>query len=918
MVGGGPLIGRESELARLRGMLVGRPVVTVTGPGGCGKTRLALELAERFTRDEVPDGARAWVPVMLAGLASAEQLPDALVRALGARERFAGSQREVLLERARSFSSLLLVLDNCEHVLAAVAKLVSELVEAVPGLRVIATSRTPLGIADEQLFVLGPLRVPQPEGGVADVVRSEAGRLFVERAAHASRAFELTAETAPAVSEICGRLDGLPLAICLAAARVRELHVSQIAGELARRGALAAPDGEDSLSAHRSLRASLEWSAELLSEPERKLLWRLSVFSGGFTVASAHAVGDPEASEEQVQGLLASLYANGLIVPMRFRGHARWTLLQTVSEYAAERLAQDGNEDERARERHLAWCQGFAAQANTLLAGTDGHAPIENETANLRSALAHALERDSATALSIASSLMRHWILAEHFQEARVAAMAVLGITGETNDPAQRALLHCGGALAQMLGEQYERALEGTRAGLALLREEQELGAQAECLRLSSMVLIQTGADLDGGLCNAERAVELARGVGDSLGLAFALVNLTTAAALCDRFDAVHACYAELLSIRPACEHVRLRSWAENAAAWAQLSAGSPQRALEHADRAIALEGEALSMTYFQLVGFRIQALARIGEPERALREATEAMRRAKESGASHAVPAIEVALMVVHLMRGDLDGAQRSAGSLLRMPHVHTVALARETLALVALARGNAVAADAQADELEKISEHSGSARHLAAAQRVRGAAAVRSGELSTGRELLHAALGGCDELGLEREAVETLEELAFAAMQAGEMARGARLAGACTAARASLQCAPTPASRSRLKHARAQIAGEAGDGAPESNGGRAGGDPLASWVQGEMLTLAEAIAYARRGRGPRDRPRAGWESLTPVEMQVAELAAEGLSNPQIAARLFIARGTVKMHLSSIYRKLKVGNRTELARIAQ
>jgi DNA-binding CsgD family transcriptional regulator len=237
-------------------------------------------------------------------------------------------------------------------------------------------------------------------------------------------------------------------------------------------------------------------------------------------------------------------------------------------------------------------------------------------------------------------------------------------------------------------------------------------------------------------------------------------------------------------------------------------------------------------------------------------------------------------------------------------MPHLHTLALAHEALARAALGQGDLAQAEAESRELDAIAERSGSERQAAIAKRLRGAAAVRAGDVEGGRSLLHDALATCAELSFDREAAETLEELALAEAHGGELERAARLAGAAAAAWARLECAPSPLTKDEL---RAFAAGLDGNEARWR----------AAWEQGEALTLEEAIAYARRGRGPRDRPPAGWESLTPVELQVAQLAAEGMSNPQIAERLFVSRSTVKLHLSNVYRKLGVGNRVELARLS-
>jgi predicted ATPase/DNA-binding CsgD family transcriptional regulator len=894
----GPLIGRESELAELERLLGCTRLVTVTGAGGCGKTRLALELADRVAL--TPDAPERTIAV-LASIASEDQLVDALLRALTARERFGSSARRVLLDYVAS-RRLLLVLDNCEHLLGALGALIGELLDAAPDVQLLATSREPLAIDFERVLRLGPLSLPAADGGVGGVVCSDAGRLFVERAARSNPGFALTPSSARAVAQICRELDGLPLAIRLAAGRVGSLSVKEIADGLSPGGRLCVAVGEDELSQHGSLRASLDWSYRLLDGRGRMLVRRLSVFSGGFTVSAARAVAAPERSETSVRDNLVALAAQGLIAPVPACGEERWTFLQTIGEYATEQLTRAG-EREQIADRHLACFLAYAAHANSFLLDGDGHERIDQETPNLRRALDRAIEHDPRGALRIAASLMRHWILAEHFQEARSVSAAVLAGAGGEGDAGPRAVVSCGAGLVGMLSEDYTGAIESTRAGLELLGDVEDAGERSTCLMFSSMVLIQTGLDLGEGLRNAERAVELQRSTEDPLGLAFALVNLAVAAMLCERFDLLATAYDEFMTVPRAREHARLRTWAEQAAAWAQVSCGSPERALEHADLGIALEGESPSMTHFQVLGFRIHALARLGRTDQALQEGADAMRRAQESGAMQAIPAIELAQAVAELMHGDTDAAEIRARRLLEMPHLHTLALAREVLARIALTRGDASEAETHARELEAIAERSGSPRHRALAEYIGGRAAIEAQETDRGRNLLHIALESYGELELEREAADVLDELALITAQVGEGPRAVRLAAAATAARARLGCAPWPGASDRLDAARAKLSVRNRDGSWQ-----------AAWAQGLTLPLADAIAYARRGRGPRDRPQAGWASLTPAELDVARLAASGISNPEIAVRLFIARGTVKMHLSGVYRKLGVANRTELA----
>lgn len=895
MPANGPLIGRDRELAQLEQEMAGGGLLTLIGAGGCGKTRVALELAERARATGGPE----YVVVELADAAGARQLLQALLASLGVRER-PGSTPVQLLRDFLAPRRMLIVLDSCERVAKAAGELVEELLNAAPGLRVIATTREPLGITGERMFQLGALSLPDSAGAIGSVVRSDAGRLFVERAAACDPAFVLSAASAQAVTSICRELDGLPLGIILAAARLKELSVTDVAEGLARAGRLSGEADEGAPSRHRSLHASLDWSYELLAEREQALLRGLAVFSGGFTAAAAHAVLGAGDSEADTRALLGALAAKCLLVPIAAPGEERWTLLGTVAEYAAEQLAAEG-EPERVADAHLAWFRGYAARTEGLLLEPSAQAAIDAEAANLWLALERALAGDIAIALEIAASLMCHWLLAEHYEEAFAASSAALSASGPELQTPARAVVECGAGLLGMLRGEYAQALANTGSGLANARVREDPRAEALCLLTSSMVLIPSGVDLAGGLRNADRAQRLQRDRENHVGLAYALANAAMARAICDRFDAARASYQEFLEVPKASEHPRLRTWAEAAAAWAEVMSGSPERALAHADRALALEAGAASMTRFQCASFRVHALARSGRSEQAHEEGERLMREAHESHAPHAVPAIELALLIADFMRGDFDAAQGRALGLLEVPQLHTLALVRELLARIALVQGDAREAEAQARELQGLAERSESSRQRAIAQFIAGSAASLAGERERARELLHAALVAESELGLERDGADALEELALLAISGGEVERAARLAAAAEATRTRLECTAPGWAGERLRAARERLVAD-------------GEIWEAAWRDGAALELTEAVAYARRGRGRRDRPPAGWASLTPVESEVAQLVTSGMSNPQIAARLFISRSTVKMHLSSVFAKLSVANRTELA----
>jgi len=896
MASGGPLIGREVELIELERVLDSRTVVTVTGAGGCGKSRVALELVRRLRSRAVP--SPIWV-VELGRARTAEDAVAALLREVGARERSGRTPVELLLESVGGDSGML-VLDNCEHLASEVGRLVEELREGTGELRLLLTSRMPLGLDGELVFQLSPLGLPDAGGDVAAVVRSDAGRLFVERAASRDPAFALTPITAPAVVRICRELDGLPLAVVLAAARVDTVSVGEIADGLSRQGRLRGPSARQALPRHRSVEASLDWSYGLLGEVEQTVLRRLSVFAGGWSTEAACAVVLPGASESFVHGVLEGLESRGLI--MGAGGPERWTLLQTIYEYAAERLAVEADRDEVV-ERHMRWFAAYAAEADGRLLEPDGHRLLEQESANASLALDRATERDPGCALRIVASLMRHWMLTEHFEAARSASAAALAAPGRKVDLGTRAVVLCGAGLVGLLSEDYAGAVADTQAGMELLDEAVDPDTEARCRLMSSLVLTQVGPDLAAGVRSAERAVELLRSSSDALGLAWALVVLAMAGAISDRFDGARTAYEEFRTIPGASEHVRLRIWAEHAAAWTEALVGSPERALAHADLALALEGDSPTMTYFQIVCQRLHALARMGRWHQALEQGMKGMEWAQESGALMAIPAIELALLIAELMSGEYDAVQARGRRLLDVPQSHTLACTREVLAQAALARGDTHEAERQSEELEALATRVGSDRLHALADYLAGTAAALDGRIEQARDKLQAALATYAELGLERGAAEVLDELALLAAAADDGRRAARLSASAAATRATLGCAPLPSIAGRVEAARAKLV--------ERDGAAAWEVP---WAEGEALPLTDVIAYARRSRGSRNRPGAGWESLTPAERQVVDLAAGGMSNPHIAGQLFMSRSTVKMHLSSVYLKLGIANRTELA----
>ena len=398
-------VGRAGPVREVAGLLAEHRLVTVTGPGGVGKTRLAGQVA-RAVAGRFADGA--WL-AELAPVGDPAQVPGVVAAALGVREQ-PGVPVAEAVARVLARQQLLLVLDNCEHVIGAAAELCAGLLAACDDVRVLATSREPLAVAGEARYRLGPLTLPG-DGDPGEAGGSEAVALFADRARQADAQFALTGETGPVVARLVARLDGMPLAIELAAARVEALGVGQLADRLDDRFALLTGGDRLAPGRHRSLAATVEWSYRLLGEEERRVFRAVSVFPGPFTLEAAEAVAGPGAGE-----MVLRLVECSLVVPPREGPDGRWryAMLQTLRDYGAGLLAGSGEQD--AAEVALArWAAGVAGQAAAGLQTVEGEAAaarwLDAEDATTRQVLAWAMEHDADLALRLVAGLGWWWYL---------------------------------------------------------------------------------------------------------------------------------------------------------------------------------------------------------------------------------------------------------------------------------------------------------------------------------------------------------------------------------------------------------------------------------------------------------------------------------------------------------------------------
>jgi predicted ATPase/class 3 adenylate cyclase len=518
-----PFLGREREVTEAATLLRSSDarLVTLTGPGGTGKTRLALQVAAELL-DAFPDGV-FFVP--LAAVRDPELVPSAIASALGLRDQPGQTPAQAVRE-ALAGKRLLLVLDNVEQV-AGSAPFVGELLAAAPALEVLATSRLPLRLRAEREYPVTPLALPPANVTAPEqLLQYEAVRLFVERAQAVRAGFILTPETAAAVAEITRRLDGLPLAIELAAARVRLLPPAALLARLEKRLPLLTGGPRDAPARQQTLRDAIAWSYDLLTADEQALFRRLSIFAGGFSLEAAEAVANPGAELDVLDGL-DRLSEHSLLRPVAgAEGEPRFVMLETIREYGLERLEESG-EAETTRLAHTEFFLALVEEAEPKLTSPEQLVWLERleaEHDNLRAALGWALARDAQIALRLAGGLAWFWYFRGYLREGRAWLDRTLAASGDPG-PRHAGAFAAAGRLARHLGDY--------RGAIALLERSLELARSFQDRRVEALALHELGALA--GLAEGDAAREVAlteaslalwRELGDSWGTARTLNNL--------------------------------------------------------------------------------------------------------------------------------------------------------------------------------------------------------------------------------------------------------------------------------------------------------------------------------------------------------------------------------------------------------
>ena len=899
------LVGRDRECAEVRSLLADARLLTLVGAAGCGKTRLATELSRELSADSV-DGA-AWVE--LAAVREPEGVATALATALGVRDQPAQQLVGAIVGQVAE-RDLLVVLDNCEHLVGACASLTARLLRACPRLRVLATTREPLAVDGEVVYPLEPLPTPAPGARTAvEVGAADAARLFELRARQVEPRFRLDDGNAEAVAEICRRLDGIPLAIELAAARVRVLAPAEIAEGLSDRFGLLVGGRRDAPTRQRTLEASIAWSYELLDVDQQLALARLSVFVGGFDLQAARAVAAADGADDaQLLEVVTSLAERSLLQVTVGGARARYRLLETIRAFALDRMPEL-EDPSRARDRHLAHFVGLAQRAGAGLLGREAEAwtaRLAEDVTDLHAAMQWAVDSGRPLAvLDIAQPTQRFWLDRGRYPELERRLRAAVESPGATDGDRAKALTT---ATLLVASGHAPQAHAFADQAVALAR------TTGDDVSLSLSLAVRAYAGLTCGLASEEQvasdvdeAVELTERIDDAADQAYVLVFVGIATCYGRSLDTGVRLVQRLATI---CEDASVRFHLPAAHATLGLwlpFVGELDRGREHArsgvewGRRIDRAGwEAVSMAGLALAdllsGWIDPARERLAEAESLLR-ARHLTPSAFESPVSRWSAVAACHSGATDRARQVVEDARRSAVARgARMDE------AWETWLLGLLAMADGRRADA--------AEHLVRCRRLSSSPRypfILGRALLGLSRLEPDPErawdLAHEGLDVLVAFGDRVGGCEALEAVAGLAVARERAALALRLLAAASGFREASGAGRLPLEDAGVAQATAGAWTELGDE-----------DAEACWADGAGLSLEDAVAYARRGRGARDRPVTGWASLTPTERELVRLVADGHTNARIGERLFISPNTVKKHLSAVYAKMGVAGRAELA----
>ncbi|WP_231983687.1 LuxR C-terminal-related transcriptional regulator [Mycobacterium sp. E2733] len=886
-------IGRRSEMKGIREALPDNRLVTLTGAGGAGKTRLAVQVAAGLCTEagEFADGV--WY-IDLAPITDPDVVPVTVARALGLPDQPGQAAVDVVRRFIRD-RRMLMLLDNCEHLLDASAGLITALLSGCPGLTLLATSREPIGVPGEVSW-----RVPSLS--LAD----EAVELFADRARRTKPEFRVTADNADAVTEICRRLDGLPLAIELAAARVRALSPTEILDSLHDQFRLLTGGARTAVRRQQTLRASVDWSHALLSEPEQVLFRRLAAFFGGFDLHAAQALAGEAGEMERYQVLdqLTLLVDKSLVVADDSPHGTRYRLLETVRQYAQERL-HESREGHEVRTRHR---DHYTALAALLDAPTDAEHErridwAESEIDNLRTAFAWSRENsDVESALTLASSLQPLWLTRGRIQEGLNWLGTALADGSPDNGEVSAAFVRASANKAQLLSQLATAdVLDEAVRILAMVREFGDPSLVMQTLTACGLIAAN---DTDTARQYYAEAAGIASDLGDLRTLAQIRAHETISGLIGNEpLAAVQAAAEEGLRIADRVGDGFVSRQCQLALGWLELFGVDPRGGTVRL-AAVAEDSAAAHDAMYAMYAsvLRAYALAHTGDVAGA-RAAAEAARRSASALFEFYEGPVHTAFAIAHLAAGDAaaawqayEAARQCSGLDLQISSTYCWA------PLAPLACGDLAAARRWADDVVAVTRGRGLSVSLSSRARVE----IAQGELDAAERDAYDTLDLATRLRTDLIVPFALDCLAAVAGEGGNHQVAARLFGAAESARQTMGVVQFKALAADDEATIAVVRDALGDT-----------DFDAAWAEGAALSIEEAVAYAQRGRGERKRAGSGWSSLTRAELDVVRLVSEGLGNKDVATRLFVSPRTVQAHLTHIYAKLGLTSRVQLAQEA-
>jgi predicted ATPase/class 3 adenylate cyclase/DNA-binding CsgD family transcriptional regulator len=894
-------IGRTGELAELAELLGRERLVTLTGSGGCGKTRLALQVAAEVI-DGFPDGV--WF-VDLASVGEPDGVAARAAQAVGVLHGPAMTPAEAVVAHLASKTALLVV-DNCEQVIDPAAGLVDAVLTGCPGARVLATSREPLQIQGEAAWRVPPLSLPPEDAGPADIEGlglSEAVQLFIERAALARAGFTLEERHRQPVAEICRRLDGIPLAIELAAARVRVLTPAQIAEGLNRRFQLLTGSSRTAMPRQQTLQASLDWSHALLTEPEQIVFRRLGVFAGSFDLEAATTVtAAADIQTWQVLDVLTLLVDKNLVAVEDSGQVARYRLLETMRHYAQARLDAAG-ETEGTRTRHRDHYLTLGEDAAPHLETADSpawFARLDLDYPNLEAALQWSHHHGQYDQLCrMVAAICPAWrsggLGARSWAQSGLQWIETALSADTLLSPRARGLLlWCGTHLAYALNDRTTAA--------RMVSEGLELAEENDDDLVRGRMLTGVGMALGTSKSSAEvwgKALFSSRRANDEFGLA-----------VCLGFAGLHQADRNPSAARLLAEEaIRLGDAHANRVAGTGgraslglllLNEGRVAEAVEELRTAVQIamdSGLTLLLLGAQWLWARACALA--GESEECAAVADHMAALSESTGVRRDSYLFHSRSLVAALNRdavAAVEYANRAVASADDMlSRVETLL----TAARVHLAVGDGAKAEGFVAVLRDLSAEEDLV-FVAVETQLLDARCRRLSRKPDAEEAVQAMLSAAVDLPAWSTVVDALETLGGLAADAQSFEEAGRLFGAAAELREwtgyRLGLSERDADTAKVRDA-------------------LGDDRFGEvFAQGRSLSAEDAVAYARRGHGERKRPSVGWDSLTPNEAQIVELVRQGMTNAEIGRRMFVSARTVQSHLTHIYTKLGVRSRTELA----